>query len=621
MISYLQVENISKRFGEQLLFENISFGISKGDKVAMIARNGMGKSTLMKIIAGKDSSETGNIIFRNDISVGFLEQEPVLNPDNGIFEEIFNSESEILNTIRLYEESIENDDNDATMGLIEKMDALKAWDYEIKIKQILSKLKIDKHNQKISMLSGGQKKRVGLAKVLIEEPDFIILDEPTNHLDIEISEWLEEYLSQSNITLLMVTHDRYFLDKVCNRIIEMDDFGLYNYVGNYSFYLNKRQERIENRNIALDKAKNLFKTEQEWMRRMPQARSHKSQYRIENFYKLKEEVAKDFSEDSFDFDIKTQRLGKKVIEIENLSKAYGKLKLISNFSYKFTRGEKIGIVGKNGVGKSTFLDVITQNISPDAGDIIIGETIVFGYYKQGGIIFKEDEKAIDYIKNIAEYVEMGNGKKLSASQFLEYFLFSDKQQYSPISKLSGGEKRRLFLISILMKSPNFLILDEPTNDLDIATLRVLEDYLTAFKGCLIVVSHDRFFMDRVVDRIFAFEGNGKIKDFPGNYTIYKNYLNEKEEDLSQIKKKESISKEYNKDKKKKSFFNEKKELKALDDKINSLNIKKQEIEELLNSGNIATDELVSKSEEIGKIIEDLEKAEMRWLEIDELINA
>ncbi len=537
MLSYLQVDNLSKRFGEQLLFENITFGIGKGQKVALIAKNGMGKSTLLRIIAGKDSAETGTVIFRNDISIGILEQDPVLNPDNTVFEEVFNSESPILTLLKSYENAIACNDISLLEKLIPEMDAHAAWDYETTVKQILSELKINTYDKKISQLSGGQKKRIGLAKILISNPEFLILDEPTNHLDIEMTEWLEDYLGKANCTLLMVTHDRYFLDRVCNQIIEIDEFGLFSYTGNYAYYLAKREERIANRNTVIDKARNLLRTEQEWMRRMPQARSHKAQYRIDNFYKIKETASQNISQKKMELDIQGKRLGKKILELDHVSKSFDGHCVLRDFSYKFVRGEKIGIVGKNGVGKSTFLNIITQNLEPDSGSISIGETVVYGYYKQSGIVFNENDRVIDIVKNISERIELGNGKVMSASQFLEYFMFTDKQQYSLVEKLSGGERRRLYLLTVLINNPNFLILDEPTNDLDIVTLNVLEEYLQNFKGCLLIVSHDRFFTDKVADRIFAFEGNGIIKDFPGNYTIYKN-KKEEEKELQEKENKE-----------------------------------------------------------------------------------
>lgn len=621
MISYLQVDNLSKRFGEQSLFENISFGIGKGQKVALIAKNGMGKSTLLRIIAGKDSAETGTVIFRNDITMGILEQDPLLCPENSVFEEVFNSDTPILNLIKSYEEAVSGNDTGALEKLIPEMDARSAWDYDNTVKQILSELKIDTYDKKIRDLSGGQKKRVGLAKILISNPDFLILDEPTNHLDIEMTEWLEEYLGKSGSTLLMVTHDRYFLDRVCNQIIEIDAYGLFSYDGNYSYYLEKREERIANRNMAIDKARNLLRTEQEWMRRMPQARSHKAQYRINNFYKLKEVASQNTSTKQLELDIQGKRLGKKILELEHVSKSFDGQCLLEDFSYKFARGEKIGIVGKNGIGKSTFLNIITQNLEPDSGTISIGETVVYGYYKQSGIAFSETDRVIDIVKNIAEHIDLGNGRVMSASQFLEYFMFTDKQQYSLVEKLSGGERRRLYLLTVLMSNPNFLILDEPTNDLDIVTLNVLEDYLKGFKGCLLVVSHDRFFTDKVVDRIFAFEGNGVIKDFPGNYTIYKNHKEEEQEKQEKTEKRASqqaapVAKTT--EKKRRLSFKERQEMQQLETDLDILNQEKANIETKLNSGNLPTEELMEKSQRIAEILTILDEKEMRWLELSEI---
>ncbi|MEG1950766.1 MAG: ABC-F family ATP-binding cassette domain-containing protein [Odoribacter sp.] len=627
MISYLQVDNLSKRFGEQLLFENLSFGIGKGQKVALIAKNGMGKSTLLRIIANKDSAEKGTVIFRNDISVGILDQDPQLNPECTVFEEVFNSDSPVLNLIKAYEEAVTQNDTQKLEELIPDMEMHAAWDYDTTIKQILSELKIDTYDKKIGYLSGGQKKRVGLAKVLISNPDFLILDEPTNHLDIEMTEWLEEYLSKSNATLLMVTHDRYFLDHVCNQIIEIDDFGLFSYDGNYSYYLEKRDERIENRNAAIDKARNLLRTEQEWMRRMPQARSHKAQYRIDNFYKIKATASQNTSEQKLELDIQGKRLGKKILELDHISKSFDGQCLLNDFSYKFIRGEKIGIVGKNGIGKSTFLNIITQSLEPDSGSISIGETVVYGYYKQSGITFSNDERVIDIVKNISERIDLGNGRMMSASQFLEYFMFTDKQQYSPVEKLSGGERRRLYLLTVLMSNPNFLILDEPTNDLDIITLNVLEEYLRSFKGCLLVVSHDRFFTDKVVDRIFAFEGNGFIRDFPGNYTIYKNQKEEEKEVLEKAEKEKKkaektsatlLSTSEKMEKKRKLTFKERQEMQQLEVDMKELNDEKNSLESSFCSNAFAAEELVVKSNRIAEIIRILDDKELRWLELSEV---
>lgn len=620
MISFLQVENLSKRFGEQLLFENITFGIGKNQKVALITKNGMGKSTLLRIIAGKDSADTGSVIFRNDISIGILDQDPELNPENYVFEEVFNSENPTLKLIKTYEQAVKDNDASALEELIPRMDALSAWDYDTQVKQILSELKVDKYSQRIKELSGGQRKRVGLAKILISNPDFLILDEPTNHLDVEMTEWLEEYLEKTNATLLMVTHDRYFLDRVCDKIIEIDDFGLFAYEGNYSYYLEKRDERIEARNASIDKAKNLLRTEQEWMRRMPQARGHKAKYRIDNFYKIKEVASQNTTEQQLELDIKGQRLGKKILELEHVNKSYGDFRVLRDFSYKFVRGEKIGIIGKNGVGKSTFLNIITRQIEPDNGTIEIGETVVYGYYKQDGISFKEDDRPIDIVKNISEKIDLGNGRVMSASQFLEYFLFPDKLQYSLVAKLSGGERRRLYLLTILMSNPNFLILDEPTNDLDIMTLNVLEDYLKSFQGCLIIVSHDRFFTDKVVDRVFAFEGDGVVKDFPGNYTQYKNKKEEEELLRKQEEKKIPVAPKPVREKEKirKLTFKEKQEIQQLESDMEKLNTEKTTLETVLNSGTLDTEELVKSSQRIAEIIDLLDEKEMRWLELSEI---
>lgn len=626
MISFLQVEQLSKRFGEQLLFENISFGIGKNQKVALIAKNGTGKSTLLQIIAGKESPENGSVIFRNDITIGYLEQDPALHSENTIFEEVFCTDSPVLNVIKAYEEAVAHNNIAALESLIPQMDALSAWDYDNTVKQILSELKIDDYDKKIKYLSGGQKKRVGLAKVLISKPDFLILDEPTNHLDTEMTEWLEEYLLQADTTLLMVTHDRYFLDRVCNCIIEIDDSGLYSYNGNYSYYIEKREERIANRNANIDKARNLLRTEQEWMRRMPQARSHKAQYRIDNFYKLKEVAGQKNDEKKLELDIKGQRLGKKILELEHISKSFDGRCLIRDFSYKFIRGEKIGIIGKNGIGKSTFLNIITQQLPPDSGTIEIGETVVYGYYRQSGIQFNESDRVIDIVKNIAERIDLGNGQIMSASQFLEYFMFTDKQQYSLVGKLSGGERRRLYLLTVLMHNPNFLILDEPTNDLDIVTLNVLEEYLQSFRGCLLIVSHDRFFTDKIAEHVFAFEGEGIIKDFPGNYTQYKNWKEEVEEkkkkersNTPSIKTKpQSVTRPGSESSKKRLSFKERQEFQALEQDIEILTAEKQQLETELNSGQLQGEELIRKSERIGEVLSELDEKEMRWLELSEM---
>lgn len=618
MISYLQVENLSKSYGDLSLFENISFGIGQGQKIALIAKNGTGKTSLLNIISGKNSQDNGEVTFRNDLKIAYLEQNPDLNNENTVLNEVFNSPDPILSVIRDYEKIIIEDNQELMTGILEKMDHYKAWDYENKVKQILSKLKITNFDQLVGQLSGGQKKRIGLAKVLITEPDFLILDEPTNHLDLEMIEWLEDYLNKSKSTLLMVTHDRYFLDRVCNEIIEMEANNIYTYKGNYSYYLEKRAERIENMNAEVGKAQKLMKSEQEWIRRMPQARGTKAKYRVDAFEDLKKKAASGFTEEKMDLDIKSARLGKKILEIDRLNKSYGSLKIMNDFSYKFQRGEKIGIVGKNGTGKSTFLNLITRNIEADSGNIEIGETVVFGYYKQDGITINENERIIDVIKEIAESIDLGNGKVMSASQFLEYFLFPSKTQYNYVSKLSGGEKRRLYLMTVLMKNPNFLILDEPTNDLDIMTLNVLEDYLINFNGCLIIVSHDRFFMDKVVDQLFVFEGDGVIQNFPGNYTIYRSALEEKEKNDKKTEKQVKPKKEKPKSTQPlKLSFNEKREFEQLEKEIEILTKEKEEIEIAMSSGKLSNDELIEKASRIEYLINSIDEKELRWLELSE----
>jgi len=621
MISYLQIENLSKSYGDKVLFTDINFGVLQGQKIALIAKNGTGKTSLLNIIAGKDSQDSGDITFRKDIKLGYLEQIPEMNDSNTVINELFNSTDPVLSVIRDYEKMVESGNEDGMTEILEKMDLYKAWDYEVKVKQILSKLKITNFDQPISQLSGGQKKRIGMAKVLITDPDFLILDEPTNHLDLEMIEWLEEYLKKSKGTLLMVTHDRYFLDRVCNEIIEMDATSIHSYKGNYTYYLEKREERILNQNAEVGKAKSLLKTEQEWMRRMPQARATKAKSRIDAFYELKKKAQQGYSEDKMDIDIKSARLGTKILEFDHLNKSFGDLKILEDFSYKFQRGEKIGIIGKNGTGKSTFLNIITQNIEADSGNIEIGETVVYGYYKQDGIKINEDQKIIEVIKEIAESIDLGNGKEMSASQFLEYFLFPNKMQYNQVSKLSGGEKRRLYLMTVLMKNPNFLILDEPTNDLDIMTLNVLEDYLMNFKGCLIIVSHDRYFMDKVVEHMFVFEGQGQIRNFPGNYTIYRDTQAEEELKLKQIEKPVKVKKEKPKQTTKtKMSFNEKREFEQLEKDMESLNEEKDEIEAAMSSGTLSNEDLMTKSARIQEVMDLIDEKEMRWLELSEIGN-
>ena len=618
MINYLSVENVTYHYGEITLFRDISFGIYQGQKAALIARNGTGKTTLFNILTGILPPEQGNVTMRSDIETGYLQQDPELNGNYTVMEELFDTPGELISTIKNYELAIrENSVEDITV-LTEKMDRLNAWDFESRIKQILSELKIDQFDKKINTLSGGQKKRVALAKVLISEPDFILLDEPTNHLDLEMIEWLEQYLSKSKSTLLMITHDRYFLDRVCNYILELDDNTIYQYQGNYNYFLQKRDERINQKTQEIEKARNLLRREQDWMNRQPQARATKAKYRIDAYYELKDVANQKVGEKELDINISGARLGKKILELDKISKAYGKINLVNNFSYKFSRFEKVGIIGNNGTGKTTFLNMITGVVNPDAGQINKGETVVWGYYKQEGILIDDDKKVIEVISEISEKIDLGEGRDFSAAQYLRYFLFPNEMHYVQVNKLSGGEKKRLHLMTVLMNNPNFLILDEPTNDLDIFTLNVLEDYLKNFKGCVIIVSHDRFFMDKVVDHVFVFKGDGKIKDYPGNYSDYLTVsLQEKRtvEDKN-VSKNKSVVKQ--KPKSQKLSYYQKKELEALEDEIPKLENEKSQIELLLSSGQLNGDELAEKSNRFGVLIKELEDKELRWFELKEI---
>lgn len=619
----LQGENLSKRWSEVLLFENISLTIFEGQKVALIARNGTGKSTLLDILAGKESADTGKVTITNNINIGYFEQIPQLNPEHTVLEEIFVSDNEKLRTIKAFELAISKNDQQKVAEISATMDELNAWDIEVEIKQILSQLKISNLEQKTGELSGGQKKRLALAKVLINKPDLLILDEPTNHLDLEMIEWLESYLEKTKSTLLMVTHDRYFLDRVCNEIIEMEDNQIYRYLGNYSWFLEKQNERIEMQQATVTKAKNLLRTEIEWMRRMPQARSHKAKYRINAFYELKDKAAQKYQSDAINLNVKSSRLGKKIVELDAVSKEFPGIRLVENFTYKFSRAEKVGIIGNNGTGKTTFLNLLTGRLQPDSGTIDIGQTIKFGYYRQDGIAFENRERVIDTVTKIAEFIEFEDGTKMSASQMLTHFLFPPDTQYNFVEKLSGGEQRRLYLCTVLMQNPNFLILDEPTNDLDIMTLNVLEDYLVSFGGCVVVVSHDRFFMDKIIDHLFVFEGNGVITDFPGSYTIYRNKIEaEQEQEKIQTKKKETERKPAPAESpaagKRKLTFNEKREFETLEIEIEKLETEKNAVEEALNSGNHPHDELFRLSERLVTIKSLLDEKELRWLELSEL---
>ena len=626
--NYLQVENLTKSFGDNLLFEGISFGISEGQRVALIAKNGSGKTTLLNIIAGKESYDNGSITFRRDLRVGILPQDPKYPDGLTVLQACFLSDNEVVKTIAEYEKALLNPaDGDYLNELMAKMETFKAWDYEIRIKQVLGKLKIHNFDQKVENLSGGQLKRVALANVLITEPELLILDEPTNHLDLEMVEWLEEFLTRSKMALLMVTHDRYFLDRVCSDILEIDQQSLFAYKGNYSYYLEKRQERIDMQNAELARANNLFRKELDWMRRQPQARAGKAQYRIDSFYELEKKVKARREKADVSLDVKAAYIGSKIFEANYISKSFGDLKILDNFYYNFSRYEKMGIVGNNGTGKSTFIKMLMGEVAPDSGTIDVGETVRFGYYSQEGLKFNEQMKVIDVVRDIAEEVNLGDGRKMGVSQFLQHFLFPPEKQHNYVYKLSGGERRRLYLCTVLMRNPNFLVLDEPTNDLDIVTLNVLEEYLQAFKGCVIVVSHDRYFMDKVVDHLLVFHGQANVQDFPGNYTDYREWRDMKaamerqeKESAAKTKAKESEKTDSRKAKERprKLTYKEKLEYESLEKEIAALDEEKAAIEAALSSGTLQGEELIEKSNRIGKLIDELDEKTMRWLELSEL---
>lgn len=619
MVSYLQVENLTKSFGDLVLFHQISFGIAEGQRIGLIAKNGSGKSTLLNVLAGKEGYDEGNITYKRDLRVGYLEQSPYYPEDLTVLEACFYHGNSTVQVIKEYEKCMETPGNPRLGELLEQMEHEKAWDYERRAKQILSQLKIRNFDQPVRQLSGGQLKRVALANVLIVEPDLLILDEPTNHLDLEMTEWLEEYLKRGSLSLLMVTHDRYFLDRVCSEIIEIDNKQLYSYKGNYSYYLEKRQERIDATNAEIARANNLYRTELEWMRRMPQARGHKARYREEAFYDLEKVAKQRYYEQQVKLDVKASYIGSKIFEAEHLYKSFGDLKILNDFSYIFARYEKMGIVGNNGTGKSTFIKILMGEEKPDSGKLEIGETVRFGYYSQEGLKFDEQMKVIDVITNIAEVIELGNGKRMTASQFLQYFLFTPETQHSYVYKLSGGERRRLYLCTVLMRNPNFLVLDEPTNDLDIVTLQVLEEYLQNFKGCVIVVSHDRYFMDKVVDHLLVFKGQGDIQDFPGNYSDYRDWkLSKLEEEKGKAKPKEEKVQRVRQNSKRKMTFKEKQEFEALEKEIAELEAEKKTIEEALCSGTLGVEELTDKSKRLPVLEEELDEKTMRWLELSEI---
>ena len=616
-VPYLQIDNLTKSFGDLVLFENVSLGIAEGQRVGLIAKNGSGKTTLLNIIAGKEGYDSGNIVFRRDLRVDYLEQDPQYPEELTVLEACFHHGNSTVELIKEYERCMETEGHPGLENLLARMDQEKAWEYEQKAKQILSQLKIRNFDQKVKQLSGGQLKRVALANALITEPDLLILDEPTNHLDLDMTEWLEDYLRRTNLSLLMVTHDRYFLDRVCSEIIEIDNQQIYQYKGNYSYYLEKRQERIESKSVEIERANNLYRTELDWMRRMPQARGHKARYREDAFYELEKVAKQRFNTDNVKLEVKASYIGSKIFEADHLFKSFGDLKILDDFSYIFSRYEKMGIVGNNGTGKSTFIKILMGQVKPDSGTVDIGETVRFGYYSQDGLQFDEQMKVIDVIQDIAEVIELGNGKKLTASQFLQHFLFTPETQH--VYKLSGGERRRLYLCTILMRNPNFLVLDEPTNDLDIITLNVLEEYLQNFKGCVIVVSHDRYFMDKVVDHLMVFNGQGDIRDFPGNYSDYRNWKEAKEQKEKEAEKpQEEKTARVRLNDKRKMSFKEKREFEQLEKEIAELEAEKTQIEELLCSGTLSVDELTEKSKRLPEVNDMIDEKTMRWLELSEI---
>lgn len=617
-MNYLSVENISKSFGEVALFSNVSFGINKDQKIAFIAKNGTGKTTILNIIAGLESPDSGQVVSRKDIKIEYLSQEDNLDDHLTVEETIFNSDNETLKVIEEYEKALNNPhDEDAFQAAFEKMERLNAWDFETQYKQILSKLKLDDLTQKVSSLSGGQRKRLSLAVILIHKSDLLILDEPTNHLDLEMIEWLENYFQKEKITLLMVTHDRYFLERVCNEIIELDQGNLYTYKGNYSYFLEKKEERLVMEQASVDKAKNLFVKELEWMRRQPKARTTKSKSRIDDFFIIKEEAHKRRDNHKVQLEIDMERLGSKIAEFHHVSKSFGDLKILDKFDYVFKRNERIGIIGKNGTGKTSFIKMLTLQMPVDSGKVVIGETVKFGHYTQDGIVVKPGQKVIEVIKEFGEYIPLTKGRKISAAQLLERFMFSRKRQYDFVEKLSGGERKRLYLCTVLIQNPNFLILDEPTNDLDIVTLNVLENFLLDFPGCLIVISHDRYFMDKIVDHLFVFQGDGLIIDFPGNYTDYKVYEDSKPaEENTSTKNTDTRSKPANKSK---LSFKEKKEFNNIEGEIEALTTQKSDIEAKFLKAALSVEEINELSLKLQEINKKIDQKEGRWFELSSML--
>lgn len=620
-MNYLTLENITKTYGEKVLFQDLSLQISKGQKVALVAKNGTGKTTLLKVIAGIETGEGENskILMKRDIKIGYLEQTPDFLPDQTILEAAFDSENPMIQAIIQYEDALlKPNDGDAIQTALAKMDDLKAWDMEARIKEILTKFNISRFDQKISTLSGGQKKRLALAKLIIEEPDFLIMDEPTNHLDLDMIEWLEEYLKTANLTLFLVTHDRYFLERVCNNIVELERGHLYKYSGNYADFLEKKALRFENQTVELDKSRKLMKKELEWVRRMPKARGTKAKSRVDAFEVIKEKASQNIQQQEVQIDLKGQRLGKKILEAHNVGKAFGNLKIVEKFDYKFKKGERVGIVGPNGVGKSTFLNILTASLKPDTGKVVVGSNTVFGFYTQDGIQLKDDKRVIDVIRDIAEYIPLEKGQKLTAPQLLERFLFDRKQQQVYVSQLSGGEKRRLYLLTILMENPNFLILDEPTNDLDIVTLNVLEDFLLDFPGCILIVSHDRYFLDKLVDHLFVMQGDGKIKDFNGDYSEYRTAQKQWDRDQRrQDRELEKTQKEQIQQNTPKVGLTQeqKKEVKRLERSINKLEEQKKMIAEKFNDTNLSPADIEKYGKELNELSNQIEEKELLWMEL------
>ena len=619
----LDVQGLTKAIGDLVLFSDVSFSMSERQRTGLIAKNGAGKTTLLNIICGDEDYNDGQIVFRRDLRVGYLPQHPAFPPELTVMEACFEHANATTELIKAYEHCLATPGNPGLEQLVERMDQAQAWDYEARVKQILSKLKIDDFDARVATLSGGQVKRIALAGVLMMEPDLLVLDEPTNHLDLDMIEWLEQFLQTSSFALLMVTHDRYFLDRVCNQIMELDARQLYVYNGNYSYYLEKRQQRIDARNSEIERANNLYRRELEWMRRTPSARGHKARYREEAFYELEQRAHQRIEEKRTRLELKSAYIGNKIFEADYISKAFGPDKIIlKDFFYTFSRYEKMGIVGNNGTGKTTFIKLLLGLEKPDSGRFTVGETVRFGYYSQEGLQFREDAKVIDIVRDIAEYVDLGGGRHLSASQFLQHFLFAPDRQYTYVRKLSGGERRRLYLCTVLMRNPNFLVLDEPTNDLDIITLQVLEEYLQAFHGCVIIVSHDRYFMDKVVDHLLVFQGQGVVKDFPGNYTQFREEMLKRGAVAAKDEPQESAKPKANVKTKspqaRKLSYKEQREFQQLGDDIDRLEQEKRELEAALCSGTLSVEEITAKSRRLPQLEAELDEKSMRWLELSEI---